>query len=43
LESSAEVVEFIAGIIHELKVSMLCVGAANLQSLRNATLVRSSD
>jgi isopentenyl-diphosphate delta-isomerase len=43
LESSAKVVEFIAGKIHELKVSMLCVGAANLQSLRNATLVRSSD
>ena len=31
LESPAKVVEFIAGIIHELKVSMLCVGAANLQ------------
>jgi len=43
LESSAKVVEFIAGIIHELKVSMLCVGAVNLQALRNAPLVRSSD
>jgi len=43
LESSAKVVEFIAGTIHELKVSMLCVGAANLQALRNARLVRSSD
>ena len=43
LESSAKVVEFIAGIIHELKVSMLCVGAANLQALRKAPLVRSSD
>ena len=43
LESSAKVVEFIAGIIHELKVSMLCVGAANLAALRNAPLVRNSD
>lgn len=43
LESSAKVVEFIAGVIHELKVSMLCAGAANLQALRKAPLVRSSD
>ena len=28
LESADKVVEFIAGVIHELKVSMLCVGAA---------------
>jgi len=34
------VVEFIGGIIHELKVSMLCVGAANLAALRRAPLVR---
>lgn len=40
LESSAEVVKFIGGIIHELKVSMLCVGAANLAALRRAPLVR---
>jgi len=43
LESPAKVVEFIGGIIHELKVSMLCVGAANLQALRRAPVVRSSD
>ena len=43
LESSAKVVEFIGGIIHELKVSMLCVGAANLQALRRTSLVRSAD
>jgi isopentenyl-diphosphate delta-isomerase len=43
LESSAKVVEFIGGIIHELKVSMLCVGAANLPELRRAPVVRSSD
>lgn len=42
LESSAKVVEFIAGVIHELKVSMLCVGAANLTALRWAPLERHS-
>ena len=42
LESSAKVVEFIAGVIHELKVSMLCVGAANLTALRRAPLARHS-
>jgi isopentenyl-diphosphate Delta-isomerase len=40
LESSAKVIEFIAGVIHELKVSMLCVGAVNLTALRKAPLVR---
>lgn len=40
LESPREVVKFIDGIIHELKVAMLCVGAANLQSLRQTALVR---
>jgi isopentenyl-diphosphate Delta-isomerase len=42
LESSAKVVEFIAGVIHELKVSMLCIGAANLTALRKAPLVHQS-
>jgi len=42
LESSAKVVEFIAGVIHELKVSMLCVGAVDLTALRKAPLVRQS-
>lgn len=42
LESSATVIEFIAGVIHELKVSMLCVGAADLAALRKAPLVRQS-
>jgi isopentenyl-diphosphate delta-isomerase len=42
LESSDKVVEFLAGIIHELKVSMLCVGAANLSELRRAPLVRAT-
>jgi isopentenyl-diphosphate delta-isomerase len=40
LESSDKVVEFLAGVIHELKVSMLCVGAANLAELRKVALVR---
>ena len=40
LESSEKVVEYISGIIHELKVSMLCAGAANLAALRQAPLVR---
>jgi isopentenyl-diphosphate delta-isomerase len=40
LESSAKVIDFITGVIHELKVSMLCVGAANLAALRKAPLVR---
>ncbi len=42
LESSAKVVELIAGVIHELKVSMLCIGAANLTALRKAPLVHQS-
>ncbi|MGE5217795.1 MAG: type 2 isopentenyl-diphosphate Delta-isomerase [Chloroflexota bacterium] len=40
LESSAKVVEYISGIIHELKVSMLCAGTANLAELRRAPLAR---
>jgi isopentenyl-diphosphate delta-isomerase len=40
LESSAKVVEYITGIVYELRVSMLCAGAANLTDLRQAPLVR---
>jgi isopentenyl-diphosphate delta-isomerase len=40
LESSGEVVKFLGGIIHELKVAMLCAGAVNLAALRQARLVR---
>ena len=40
LVSSDEVTKFIGVIIHELKVAMLCAGAANLQSLRQIALVR---
>jgi isopentenyl-diphosphate Delta-isomerase len=42
LESADKVVEFLAGVIHEIKVSMLCVGAKDLQSLRRAPLTRVS-
>jgi isopentenyl-diphosphate delta-isomerase len=42
LESSDKVVEFLCNIIHELKVSMLCVGAANLAELRRVPLVRAT-
>ena len=40
LESSDEVVKFISAIIHELKVSMLCAGAAHLAALRRVPLAR---
>ena len=42
LESPGEVVKFIGEIIQELRVAMLCVGAANLESLRRSALVRSA-
>ena len=39
LESPDKVVEFLAGVIHDLKVTMLCVGAENLAALRQVSLV----
>jgi isopentenyl-diphosphate delta-isomerase len=42
LESPEKVVEFIAGIIYEIKVTMLCVGANNLDALKKIPLLRSS-
>ncbi len=42
LESPEKVVEFIAGIIHEIKITMLCVGAKNLDALKKIPLVRRS-
>jgi len=42
LESSNDVVKFLSAIIHELKIAMLCAGAANLTALRRALLVRRS-
>lgn len=43
LASADKVVEFVGGILHELRVAMLCVGAANLAALRQAPLVRDPD
>jgi isopentenyl-diphosphate delta-isomerase len=40
LESADKVVESLSGIIHDLKVSMLCVGAKDLAALRRAPLQR---
>ncbi|MBI2359482.1 MAG: type 2 isopentenyl-diphosphate Delta-isomerase [Deltaproteobacteria bacterium] len=40
LESAQAVVEFLTGIIAEIKVAMLCVGAANLEALAKVPLVR---
>ncbi len=40
LESSEKVVEFIGGIIHEIKVTMLCVGARDLDALKKMPIVR---
>jgi isopentenyl-diphosphate Delta-isomerase len=42
LESPKKVVEFIAGIIHEIKITMLCVGAKNLDALKQTPLLRRS-
>ena len=42
LESPEKVVEFIRGIIHEIRVTMLCVGAKNLDALKTIPLVRRS-
>ena len=40
LDSTDEVVKSLAGVIHELKVGMLCAGAKNLRELRQISLVR---
>jgi isopentenyl-diphosphate Delta-isomerase len=42
LASPEKVVEFIAGIIHEIKITMLCVGAKDLDALKKIPLVRRS-
>ncbi len=42
LESPRKVVEFLRGILYELKVAMLCVGAGDLAALRRAPIVRRS-
>jgi isopentenyl-diphosphate delta-isomerase len=43
LESPQAVVEYLRAIINEIRVAMLCVGAANLGQLRSAPLVRAND
>ena len=42
LESPEKVIEFIAGVIHEIKITMLCVGAKSLDALKKIPLVRRS-
>ena len=42
LESPDKVIEFLRKIIYEIKIAMLCVGAANLAALRKAPLTRRS-
>jgi len=41
LESPDKVVEFLSGIIYEIKVAMLCVGASDLTALKKAKLAKS--
>jgi isopentenyl-diphosphate Delta-isomerase len=40
LESADKVIESLAGLIHEIKVAMLCVGAADVAALKRAPLTR---
>jgi isopentenyl-diphosphate delta-isomerase len=42
LESADKVVESLAGLIGEIKVAMLCVGARDLAALKKAPLARRS-
>ena len=40
LESADKVVEFLSGIIHEIKIAMLCAGAPDLAALKKTPLMR---
>jgi isopentenyl-diphosphate Delta-isomerase len=40
LESADKVVEFLSGIIHEIKIAMLCAGAPDLAALKMTPLMR---
>jgi isopentenyl-diphosphate delta-isomerase len=40
LDSTAKVIEFLSRVIQELKISMLCVGAADLAALRRTPVSR---
>jgi isopentenyl-diphosphate delta-isomerase len=39
LESAEKVVQYLSGIIYEIKVSMLCVGAPDMAALKKTTLM----
>ena len=40
LESAEEVIKFLTGVIYDIKVTLLCVGATNLAALSKVPLVR---
>jgi isopentenyl diphosphate isomerase/L-lactate dehydrogenase-like FMN-dependent dehydrogenase len=40
LESADKVVDFLAGIIHEIKIAMLCAGAQDFSALKKTPLIR---
>jgi isopentenyl-diphosphate delta-isomerase len=40
LESADKVVEFLTGVIYEIKVAMLCAGVGNLDALSKTPLIR---
>jgi isopentenyl-diphosphate delta-isomerase len=42
LASANKVIEFLAGVVHEIKIAMLCVGARDLAALRKAPLIQES-
>jgi isopentenyl-diphosphate delta-isomerase len=42
LASADKVVEFLSGIIHEIKIAMLCAGARDFAALKKTPLVRES-
>jgi isopentenyl-diphosphate delta-isomerase len=42
VESAKKVEEYLSGILHDIKVAMLCVGAGDLEALRRTPLVRRS-
>ncbi len=42
LESADKVIKFLSGLIQEIKVAMLCVGAADLPALKKTPLARRS-
>ncbi len=43
LGSADKVVDFLAGIIHEIKIAMLCAGARDLAALKKTALLREAE